>query len=375
MTGACDVCARRAWLLGHLAGRLEIRRGDRGAIREVLALGDEQLIDALGGRDRARLTTEWEAADPDRLRTAWSAIACTAICAHDARYPAGLRDLTDPPAVLFVLGEPPRVDALLGSGAPGDPRHQVAVVGARRASPDGQATARALGRGLSASGVTVVSGMALGIDSAAHEGALESAARTVAVLACGPEYAYPPRRRQLHRRLVEQALVVSELPPGTTPYRWAFPARNRIIAALAEMTVIVEAAERSGSLITAEIAMDLGREVGASPGAPAAWHSAGTNALLRDGARIVRHALDVIDDVVGVLPQGVPPARRVLPPPADLAPELRELLAAIDRGADTVVGNASSPAQAGAVLGRLTELELLGLVERRPGGRYVRVAL
>ncbi len=157
--------------------------------------------------------------------------------------------------------------------------------------------------------MTVVSGMALGIDSAAHEGALEGGARTVAVLACGPEYAYPPRRRPLHGALVEQALVISELPPGTTPYRWAFPARNRIIAALAEMTVVVEAAERSGSLITAEIALDLGREVGAVPGAPAAWHSAGANALLRDGARVVRSALDVIDDVVGVLPR-VPRVRR-----------------------------------------------------------------
>jgi len=375
MSGACDTCARRAWLLGHLAGRLEIRRGDRGAIREVLALGDEQLIDALGGRDRARLIAEWETVDPTRLHAAWSALGCTAICAHDPRYPAGLGDLTDPPAVLFALGDASLVDALLSPGAAGDPCHQVAVVGARRASPDGQATARALARGLSAAGVTVVSGMALGIDSAAHEGALESGARTVAVLACGPEYAYPPRRRPLHRRLVEQALVVSELPPGTTPYRWAFPARNRIIAALAEMTVIVEAAERSGSLITAEIAMDLGRDVGAAPGAPAAWHSAGANALLRDGARVVRHALDVIDDVVGVLPCEARLTRRVLPPPADLAPELRDLLEAIDGGADTVARNAAAPAQAGVVLGRLTELELLGLVERRPGGRYVRVAL
>ncbi|HEY5144315.1 MAG TPA: DNA-processing protein DprA [Solirubrobacteraceae bacterium] len=375
MNRACDDCARRGWLLGYLAGRLEIRRADRGAIREVLALGDEQLIEALGGRDRARVTLAWEEADPARLRAAWDAVGCVAICAHDARYPAGLRDLSDPPAVLFVLGDPLRLDALLGAARERGGRHQVAVVGARRASLDGQATARALGRGLSVAGITVVSGMALGIDSAAHEGALEGGGRTVAVLACGPEYAYPPRRRSLHRRLVEEALVVSELPPGTTPYRWAFPARNRIIAALAEMTVLVEAAERSGSLITAEIAMDLGREVGAAPGAPTAWHSTGTNALLRDGARVVRHALDVLDDVIGVLPVGAPNPRRVLPAPVGLAPELHELLTAIDGGADTVAGNAASPAQARAVLGRLTELELLGLVERRPGGRYVRVTL
>ncbi len=204
MTGACDVCARRAWLLGRLAGHLEIRRADRGAIRQVLALSDERLIEALGGRDRARLTIEFEQADPSALRAAWSASGCTAICRHDERYPPGLHDLTDPPTVLFALGDPARVGGLLGSGGTGDRLHQVAVVGARRASADGQATARALGRGLSAAGVTVVSGMALGIDSAAHEGALEAGARTAAVLACGPEHAYPPRRRPLHRRLVER---------------------------------------------------------------------------------------------------------------------------------------------------------------------------
>jgi len=367
---ACDSCARRAWLIGQLAGRLEVQRGDRGAIREVLALADDRLIDALGGRDRAQIAATYAACEPDRLRAGWEADGCAAICVHDDRFPAGLRDLSDPPAVLFALGPRGRLSALLGGA---DRRgHAVAIVGARRASRDGIAAASALGRGLSAAGVTVVSGMALGIDSAAHDGALEAGARTVAVLACGPERAYPPRRRPLHQRLVREALVVSELPPGTTPWRWAFPARNRIIAALSEMTVIVEAAERSGSLITAEIAMDLGREVGAVPGPPSAWHSAGTNALLREGARVVRHALDVVDDVVGVF-QHAPGAPAAVGVPPGLARDLLELLAAVERGADTVTANAASPGEAGAVLARLTELELLGLVERRAGGRYVRV--
>jgi DNA processing protein len=373
VSGSCDACTARAWLVGRLAGHLEIRRGDRGAIREVLALGDERLIKALGGGDQARLRREWDGVDPAALRQHWALSGCTAICRHDARYPPGLHDLNDAPTTLFARGPLERLAALLGSAGATDPGHRVAVVGSRRATTDGAATARALGRGLSAAGICVVSGMALGIDSAAHEGALEAGAQTVAVLACGPERAYPAARRALHRRIAERALVLSELPPGTGPYRWAFPARNRIIAALAEMTVIVEAAERSGSLITAEIALDLGRDVGAVPGSPSAWHSAGANALLRDGARVVRHTLDVVDDVVGVLPgsAGAPGARS---DPPGLSPSLARLLAAIDRGADTVVRNAATPDEAAAVLAGFTELELLGLVQRRSGGRYARVA-
>lgn len=379
MTGslhACDACARRSWLVGRLATRLEVCRGDRGAVREVLALSDERLIAALGGSEREEIATEWAALHVDAVRAGWRAAGTTAICLHDARYPRRLHDLTDAPAALHVLGEPSRLERLLGDhvGDGPNPVHGVAIVGARKASRDGLETARALGRGLSAAGVTVISGMALGIDSAAHEGALEGGGRTVAVLACGPERAYPARRRPLHASLAERALVVAELPPGTAPFRWAFPARNRIIAALAEMTVIVEAAERSGSLITAEIAMDLGREVGAAPGPPTAWHSAGANALLRDGARVIRHAPDVLDDVVGVGMGscGAGGQFEPAPMPEGLAPPLRELLGSIDRGQDTVAANAASPGRATEVLAALTELELLGLVERRPGGRYAR---
>ena len=173
-------------------------------------------------------------------------------------------------------------------------------MGTRRASADGLEVARALGRGLAAAGVTVVSGMALGVDSAAHAGALESSGRTVAVLAGGADVPYPPSKARLHQLIAERGCVVGELPPGFVAMRWCFPARNRIIAALAHMTIVVEAARRSGSLITAEIAADIGRDVGAVPGPVTAWRSAGTNALLRDGATVIRDAADALDVAVGV---------------------------------------------------------------------------
>ncbi len=364
--GACDRCLRRSWLVAHLAAYLERLRADRGRIREVLALPDERLIGALAGRHGDAVADEWRALDVAALRRSWRAAGVTSICRHEPEYPSGLHDLGDPPAVLHVAGDAARLARLLAS----DGRPAVAVVGARRATADGRATARALGRGLSAAGVTVVSGMAMGIDAAVHEGALEGGAATVAVLACGPEHAYPASRAPLHAELVGRALVVAELPPGTAPFRWAFPARNRIIAALAEMTIVIEAAERSGSLITAEIAMDLGREVGATPGAPSAWHSAGANALLRDGARFVRDATDVLDDVLGAGEADV--ARAAEFAAAGLSPEQRRILEDLDRGCDTPGALAAARRDVGTVLAALTELELLGHVVRHPGGRYAR---
>ena len=162
-------------------------------------------------------------------------------------YPARLRDLDDAPAALFVAGGVARLEALAGADLEQGPR-AVAVVGTRRASADGLEVARALGRGLAAAGVTVVSGMALGVDSAAHAGALESSGRTVAVLAGGADVPYPPSKARLHQLIGERGCVVGELPPGFVAMRWCFPARNRIIAALAHMTIVVEAARRSGSL-------------------------------------------------------------------------------------------------------------------------------
>lgn len=365
----CDPCARRSWLVARLAGHLERRRGEREVIREVLGLTDARLIAALGGLLADAIAAEHAAVSAESLRAAWSAAGGHALCRHSARYPGGLHELPDAPAVLHVRGDLQRMARL--TAAP-----SVAIVGARKASDDGREVARTLGRGLSAAGITVVSGMALGIDSAAHEGAQDAGANTIAVLACSPEIPYPRSRAGLHRRLVATGAVVSELPPGTAPYRWAFPARNRMIAALAGLTVIVEAAERSGSLITADIALTLGRDVGAVPGSPLSWRCAGTNQLLREGATVIRDAVDALDGLAGaeVPSQEGAPAPRGRPPVTGLPDRLVTLLAAVEDGADSVDDHAATAAEARAVLGDLTELELLGLVQRRPGGRYAPVS-
>ena len=175
----------------------------------------------------------------------------------------------------------------------------MAVVGSRRPSPYGLEMARSLGRGLAAAGIVVVSGLALGIDAAAHRGCLEVAGVPVAVLAGGPDLPYPRSHRRLYAEVVATGLVLSEMPPGQRAFRWSFPARNRLMAGIAGMTVVVEAAEPSGSLITAEFAQDLGRVVGAVPGRVTARMAAGSNALLRDGAAVVRSPEDVLDDLLG----------------------------------------------------------------------------
>lgn len=370
---ACDACTRRSRLVACLAGHLEQRRADREAIREVLALPDEALIEALGGQLATALERDHREVPAAATRAGWERPGLWAVCRHSERYPQALEHLPDAPAVFHGAGRAERLGELLAAPV-------VAVVGARRASAAGLECARVLGRGLSAAGVTVVSGMALGVDAAAHEGALEAGGNSIAVLACGADVAYPRSKRRMHERLRRGGAVVSELPPGTSPYRWAFPARNRIIAALAAITVVVEAAERSGSLITADLAISLGRDVAAVPGSPLDWRSAGTNQLLRDGAWLVRDAVDVLDDLAGAGPwdlaasQGVASGERDRPapvqPPPGLPESLRELLGAIAHGDDTVDLLAGTPQRVREVLADLTELELLGLVEKRAGGRY-----
>ncbi len=362
---ACDACLRRSWLVARLAGAIELARRRQRHLREILALPDDTLIDALGGWAGEDVAAERDRVDLGALRVATAHAQLEAVCRHDSRYPAPLGDLSDAPAALFVAGGVLRLAGLVGAGSDGG-SPAVAVVGTRRASPDGLEVARGLGRGLAAAGVTVVSGMALGVDSAAHAGALEVSGPTVAVLAGGADVPYPASKRALYRQILASGCAISEMPPGFVPFRWCFPARNRTIAALGQMTIVVEAAERSGSLITAEIAADLGRDVAAVPGPVSAWRARGTNALLRDGAILIRDARDALDGVLGV--------DRVAPTIATLEPRLRSILAAVADGRDTVGALAGAPDQARPVLSALTELELLGRLRRGPGGRYLIVS-
>lgn len=361
---ACDQCLRRTALLARLAAHVERARRERRRLGELLALPDEELIAALAGQRRADVDLALASFDAAQARERLRSTAIHAVCRHDEDYPPRLLDADDAPAVLHVAGDVRRLAAL---GAPGAPA--VAIVGARRAGADGLQVARGLGRGLAAAGVTVVSGMALGIDSAAHAGALEAGGPTLAILASGADVAYPASKRALHRELVRGQAVVSEMPPGFTPFRWCFPARNRTIAGLASMTIVVEATERSGSLITADLAQQLGRAVGAVPGPVVAPRCAGSNALLRDGGLVIRDAQDALDEVLGIGVATALTGQR----PDDLAPPLRRLLRGVEDGRDTVAALAGSPSEARDALAGLAELEVLGYLRRGPGGRYARL--
>lgn len=352
MTSACDACLTRAWLLGRLGGHLERARTQ---IDGVLALSDADLIAAVGGRQREQIEEELGALEVERMRPP---AGVEVICRCDPSYPVRLRDLDSAPAVLHVAGGLERLLALVA----GDP---VAIVGARRASSYGLEVARSLARSLARAGLTVLSGMALGIDSAAHAGALDAAAPTVAVLPGPADRPYPARKRGLHREIVAGGAAVSELPCGPPVWRWSFRARNRIIAALAATTVVVEAGERSGSLLTARFARELGRPVGAVPGRVTAPVSAGPHGLLTAGAYVVRGPEDVLEQLFGA---GVrAPADDPRP---ELTPPLRRLVDALGDGDDTAgaLRRARLPAQEG--LAALAELELAGYVRRGAGGRF-----
>ena len=376
MTGACDGCLRRTDLIAALAGRLEVEWRRRAGPAAVLAIPDEDLLalgdDAVRGR--------WRGFAPQRARAAIAAAGLTAICRCSPAYPAVLEDLADPPAVLHVAGD----SAALAEG------DRIGIVGARAASAYGREVARAMGRALAVAGVGVVSGLALGIGAAAHEGAVDGRASRrrepavpsdpsscpsapIAVLAGAADRPYPARGQRLYAAVRGMGVVVSEMPPGFAVHRWAFVARNRLIAALSRVLVVVEAAERSGSLTTADFAAGIGRTVAAVPGRVTARTAAGTNALIRDGAPLVRDAADVLDllaDVTGgtriVLPRE--PDR-----PRDLDPFLHHLLDRVEEGHGTLAELAGTALESRRVLAALGELEARGVVRRGFGGRYERV--
>lgn len=264
-------------------------------------------------------------------------------------YPPLLAELYDPPARLYLRGGPADVLALPA----------VAVVGARSCSPYGAQVAREVARELASAGVVVVSGLARGVDGEAHRGALAGGGRTVAVLGCGIDRDYPRAHAQLTGRIVESGAVVSEYPPGVEPSPWRFPARNRIVAGLAQATVVVEARERSGALITADFALELGREVFAVPGEVTSALSRGTNDLIRQGATPLLAAGDVLD-ALGF--------ERRAPSVGALSPRAAAVLGLLADGASTLDELARvARLPSGEVAAVLTELELGGLVGQADG--------
>jgi DNA processing protein len=285
---ACPRCLRRSWLLALAAPYVEknLTTAPGRRVFELLGLDDEALVEEVAPKVASTLLARVGALAERRFAEELAMAECWATCRHDTLYPEQLAELPAAPAALIGRGDP----ALLGGLGLGE---SAAIVGARRATSYGREVARGLGRDLAEAGVTVISGLAFGIDACAHRGALD-VGTTIAVLGTGADIAYPAVHRSLWRLICEKGLVVSELPPGATPWRWTFPARNRIIAGLAGMTIVVEAAERSGSLIAAGCASRFERELGAVPGPITSRASAGANCLLSRGAHVVRGAEDVL---------------------------------------------------------------------------------
>ncbi len=300
-----------------------------------------------------------------RVREACSGIGARIVAIDSDDYPPLLRSVPDAPMVLYRIGDP--------SIAPAS----VAVVGSRAPTSVAEDFARALSADLAASGWTVVSGMARGIDAAAHEGALRGGGRTVAVLGCGVDVVYPPEAGRLRDRIIANGALLSEYPPGTRPLPGHFPARNRVISGLSRGVVVVEAGSRSGALITARCALDQGREVMAVPGNPLFPHTEGSNRLLRDGAVLVAGAADVLM----ALGWGVPAAAESRRRPggeasfAGAGGRERDILRFLvtERTVNDLAEGLGIPVA--ELLPCLLDMELRKLLERRPGDYYKKMSV
>lgn len=341
---------------------------DRFGSPEAALAADEQALMTVPGigpiiarrivqsRDSVDLAGELELIDK---------LGLTVLTTHDSRYPFALRHVPDPPAVLYVQGELRESDAVA-----------VAIVGSRRCSRYGHEQAERFAHLLARAGITVVSGMARGIDAAAHAGALAGGGRTVAVLGCGLARNYPPEHDALRERIAAGGAVVSELPLRTDPEAGNFPTRNRIIAALSLGTLVVEAAARSGSLITARMAHEYGREVFAVPGRIDSPYSQGPHSLLRDGAKLVQCLDDILDELGDagktLRPSGPDPLFDDVPVVKLSGPE-GKLIVAMDgepRGVEELASRAKLPIP--EVMALLTQLQLKSQVSQLPGQLFIR---
>ncbi|MDH3197927.1 MAG: DNA-processing protein DprA [Candidatus Krumholzibacteria bacterium] len=335
-----------------------------------LSLDAEELFALLqdtGGRDRLTALigkrvgpVDWRAFDAQRDAVARTGTRC--LCPRDPEYPEALREVAQPPALLFCKGD---VERLRVRG--------VAVVGTRKPSPGGVAFAKRLARDLSAAGVTVVSGLARGIDTAAHSGALGLPGTTVAVIGTGLDVPYPAENAALMMEIAAEGCVVSEQLMGMHAAAHVFPRRNRMISALAHAVVVVEGGLRSGALITARWALEQGRDVGAVPGFPGDFRAQGPNHLIRQGGFLVEGAGDVFDAVPLLRPEPVAGGEERASEDDDAPPGAQAVLAALSRSGAPVDEIAAHTGLAVADVQRhLLELELAGLAESDAAGRYAR---
>ena len=361
---------RIAWLALKLIPDL----GNRSLLRllrhfrtpaAVLSAGAAELAAVPGLKEKARLAlikkalvrppeAEWAALQKEGIHL---------LCLGDPQYPANLAAIPDPPAVLFVRGATAARDLV-----------SIAVVGSRAASPMGLIFTERLCGDLAQAGVTIVSGLAIGIDSSAHRGALKARGRTLAVLGCGPDVDYPRGNVRLRQEICESGAVLTEFPLGTPPAPGHFPMRNRIISGLALGVVVVEAAHRSGSLITARMALEQGREVFAVPGMAHHYRSVGPHRLLKQGAKLVESAEDILEEIRPLIrPSWAPKAEtEETVPGRTVTPEEGALLQTLDqhpRHIDDLCRSLQWPVS--QVMSTLLALELKGAVRQLPGKYFV----
>jgi DNA processing protein len=339
-------------LAAHFADPRDALNASAADLAQVPGLSKEATEGLLG-------FSEWREAEADARRIVEHGLAILPFT--DPNYPARLRAIADPPPLLYING------AL----TPADEK-AIAVVGSRSASDYGCRAARYICRGLAALGVTVVSGMARGIDGTAHESTLDNGGRTIAVLGCGVDRIYPPEHDRLYERIRRQGAVLSELPLGTRPAAFHFPARNRLISGLSLGVVVVEATEKSGSLITASLALEQNREVFAVPGEIGSSRSRGAHRLIRQGAKLVESAEDIIEEIEPQLrhtAMALPPRREL---PGQCSADSRKVFDLLQEHTLHIDQLIEMSGLGSAQVSRiLLDLELQGFLRQLPGQRYV----
>lgn len=308
-------------------------------------------------------------ASAEELKRKLDEIEARAITLFDEDYPRLLREIHDPPLVLYVRGELKRACA----------QPAIAVVGSRRASTYGRNAAEMLAGELATRGITIVSGLARGIDTCAHRAALQAGGMTVAVMASGLDIIYPKENAPLAQEIVKQGALVTELPPATPPLARHFPFRNRIISGLCQGVLVVEAAERSGSLITARLALEQNREVFAVPGQISSAGSFGPNYLIKDGAKLVQNWRDIVEELPGghaVASTQQPAQQQELFPPAQLSETERRIYDLLDRDTPVNIEELSSASGLGPgqLASALLTLEVKDKIRQLPGKQFVKIS-
>jgi len=344
--------ARYKTLIEHFGSPEKALKASLGALTALPRMDHKTAVAVRNYRDAPEIK---------RQVTAIERHCVQVITLWDEGYPELLKEIHDPPSLLFVLGGFHTSDA-----------QSIAIVGTRHATSYGRAMTEQIAGGLAQRGIPIVSGMARGIDSIAHRAALTRGGRTLAVLGCGVDVIYPPENRTLKEQIVEAGAVLSEFPMGTAPEASNFPRRNRIISGLSVGTIVVEAGEKSGALLTANYALEQNREVFAVPGSANAFKSRGTNNLIKRGAKLVQTVDDVLEELEGPLGGWTPPAP-LSPVPDTLPPQekaLLDLLSAQPKHIDLL--SEEMHLSSSELLTLLLSLELQGLIRQLPGKRFVR---